>query len=209
MKSNQKGTGAAGSNTAGDQGAGAANEAGDAATGNQAGDKVRSQSPTGGQPSGEKGNGSHTQSGGQQPGGKSDSGQTGGKPDGDPSPRQNPTDVQDANRRGGANSGGGGRPEGDADPQPRQAPEPGGDEANLDYTKKVTDLTLDRLKNDLEKGTVDPEFQRFSSKDALEQFVRRWDEMRKAAAQQGPQGDEARKQFTDTLKGLGIRPCTT
>ena len=210
MKSNQKGTGAAGSNTAGDQGAGAANEAGDAATGNQTGDKVRSQSPTGGQPSGEKGNGSNTQSGVQKPGGKSDYGQTGGRPDGDPSQPQNPTDVKDANRRGGANSGGGGRPEGDATPQPRQAPEPGGDEANLDYTKKVTDLTLDRLKNDLEKGTVDPELlKRFSSKDALEQFVRRWDEMRKAAAQQGPQGDEARKQFTDTLKGLGLRPGTT
>lgn len=210
MKSNQKGTGAAGSNTAGDQGAGAANEAGDAATGNQAGDKVRSQSPTGGRPSGDQGDGSNTQSGGRQPGGKSDSAQTGGRPEDDPSQRQNPTEVQDANRRGGANSGGGGRPEGDADPQPRQAPEPGGDEANLEYTKKVTDLTLDRLKNDLEKGTVDPELlKRFSSKEALEQFVRRWDEMRKAAAQQGPQGDEARKQFTDTLKGLGLRSGTT
>ncbi|MGC3966574.1 MAG: hypothetical protein QM775_04150 [Pirellulales bacterium] len=43
----------------------------------------------------------------------------------------------------------------------------------------------------------------------MEQFVRRWDEMRKAARTQGPQSDAAQKQYQDTLKGLGLRPRAT
>jgi hypothetical protein len=213
QKSNQKGTGAAGSNTAGDQGAGAAQEQGDSATGNQAGDKVRGKQPSGGEASGEKGAGSNTRAGGNEAGGQSESANTGGDRQGDrqgdPSNR-NPQNMEQGGRPGGANSGGGGTPEGDFNPQPRQAPEPGGDEANLEYTKKVTDLTLDKLKNDVEKGTVDPELlKKFGSKEAMEQFVRRWDEMRKAAQQQGPQADAAQKQYQDTLKGLGLRPRMT
>ncbi|MCE9607966.1 MAG: hypothetical protein K8U03_24030 [Planctomycetia bacterium] len=219
MKSPKKGTGSAGSNTPGDQGSGAAAEEGDSVTGNKPGDKARGPAPSegkqpGGKPSGEKGDGNQSRAGGDRSGGT-------GQPPADAS-RGDPSDDQ-ANQGGrdakpgerpqdGAaqGDGGGGIPKGPSGGRFGRTTEPGGDAANLDYTKKVTDLTLDRLKNQLDKGQVDPELlKKFGSREALDQFARKWDEMRRAAQQPGAQGDAARKQFQETLKGLGLQSRTT
>jgi hypothetical protein len=90
------------------------------------------------------------------------------------------------------------------------APPAGGDPANLKYTEERTDLALNRLKQQLAKGEVDPELvKQFGSKEALAEFVRNFEAMRTAAAQGGPQGDAARRQYEETLRGLGLRSRST
>lgn len=225
QKSPQKGTGAAGSNTPGEKGAGAAAEKGDSATSNQGGDrKPADGAAPDGKPGENAGDGSTMRQGGNQPGGNEKPGQ--GNDPNAPTERRQPGEPGDSNspsssaRRpspGESNPGSAGNTPGTGDPSadrgssepppPSSGPEPGGDAANLEYTKKVTDLTLDRMKKGLEDGSVDPELiKRFGSREALEQFVRRWDEMRRAAAQPGPQGDAARREYDDHLKSLGLRP---
>ena len=83
---------------------------------------------------------------------------------------------------------------------------PAGEAANLEYTEKVTDLVLSRLKQQLANGEVDPELlKRFGSKEALEKLARDFDELKSAAAKPGPQGDAARREYEQTLKGLGLQ----
>src|SRR5204862_281441 len=38
------------------------------------------------------------------------------------------------------------------------------------------------------------------------QFLERWEEMKRAAAQEGPKGEAARRVLDDALKSLGLRP---
>ena len=40
-----------------------------------------------------------------------------------------------------------------------------------------------------------------------EDFLRQWEEMQKAAAQRGPQGDAAKRELDKALKSLGLRPA--
>jgi len=230
MKSKKEGTGASGSNTPADQGGSTANEEGDSVAGNKPGDKARGQAPKSGnpnesQPSGEKGDGSRTRAGnsqaqggqtqGDQPGGdgKSQQGET--KP-GEPSgqggragssqPNGNQPSGDQPLPLGGSTSSDpqAGRKDGDAGEQDFAAQE--ADAANLEYTKKVTDLTLQRLKSELDKGQVDPELlKKFGSREALERFAKWHQEQLDRAKQAGAQGDAARKDLDEFYKGLGLR----
>ena len=75
------------------------------------------------------------------------------------------------------------------------------EEANLEYARKATDLILDRLQN--QKNEPDPELlekMNWTQKD-LEQFVKRWAEMRQRARA----GDEqAQRQYREALQSLGF-----
>jgi hypothetical protein len=86
-----------------------------------------------------------------------------------------------------------------------------GDDPNLDYARKASELVLDRLSDQLEKDQVDQQMldeMGWTRKD-LERFVKRWNEMRSEAQQVGPEGDEARQRLDDALKGLGLQPRGT
>lgn len=217
QRSQQSGTGAAGQNQAGEQGGGVAGQEGDAATSNKPGDKVRSGDPSQGKAGEQQGSGSKSQNSGNQPGGDQPAqpGQPNagdqGRPSNDPqnSPSGNPSGAQNPSGGGTVNPNGN---NGNNDPPPpsRNTVAPPADPANLEYAQKVTDLTLERLKQQLDKGEVDPELlERFKSREALEEFARRWESMRQNAKQPGPAGDAARKQFQENLKSLGLQPRTT
>ncbi len=113
-----------------------------------------------------------------------------------------------------SNPTGGGIPGTDS-PEPPAAPsdmsEPGGEDPDLEYTRKATDLALNRLKDQLDKGQPDPELLeklKWSRQD-VEGFVRRWEQLKKAAKTPGPQGDAAREQLDETLRSLGLQPHGT
>ncbi len=47
------------------------------------------------------------------------------------------------------------------------------------------------------------------TKEDARKFLEHWEKMRQSAAQKGPVGDAARRQFNDALKSLGLRPRGT
>ena len=47
------------------------------------------------------------------------------------------------------------------------------------------------------------------TKDDARRFLEKWEEMKRMAAEQGPQGEAARKNFNDALRSLGLRPRGT
>lgn len=201
MKSPKKGTGAAGQNTPGEQGGGTSSQEGNQATSDKGGDKARGNDPSKGKPSERKGEGTQSQQAGDKSGGDSQ----GTSKDGAPSNSGNGDNQNNA-------TPGGGNPNAprNAPPEDTRTVAPPADEANLDYTRQVTELTLDRLKQQLDNGDVDPELlKRFTSREALEEFVRKWESMRQAARDPGPSGDQAKQKFQETLKSLGLRPGST
>jgi hypothetical protein len=85
----------------------------------------------------------------------------------------------------------------------------GGYEANVAYARRQTELALEHLRHEASKEKS-PLLDRLGwSKDEAARFLARWDEMRKAAGQEGPAGETAKRQFRDALKSLGLRPRGT
>jgi hypothetical protein len=82
------------------------------------------------------------------------------------------------------------------------------DQANLDYARQATDLVLDFLKDQSDRGAVDQELlDRLGwSEDDLARFMRRWEELRQAAKQPGDRGKEGEKKLEEALQGLGLTP---
>jgi hypothetical protein len=80
---------------------------------------------------------------------------------------------------------------------------------NLEYARKATDLALETLRDQknqpdarlLEKLGWTPE--------DLQRFLARWEAMKKAAAQEGSAGEEARQTLNETLESLGLRPTNS
>ena len=101
---------------------------------------------------------------------------------------------------------GGGKP---ADNHPSDSPlpdvEPGSDEANLEYARKSTDLSLEYLKN--QKDTPDPELldKLGWTKEEMKTFIERWERMKRSARTAGDTSSEARR-LDDSLRSLGLRP---
>lgn len=83
----------------------------------------------------------------------------------------------------------------------------GGDEANLEFARKKTDLVLDQLADQLDKQQVDEELlDRLGWNEAdLRRFVERW-KQRKAAAERPDARNSAKAQLDAALKALGLRP---
>ncbi len=67
------------------------------------------------------------------------------------------------------------------------------------------------MKDQLKRGEPDQELldKLGWSRQDLEKFVNRWDQMRRQANQRGSEGQTARKDLDEALRSLGLRPRTT
>lgn len=197
--SQQQGGGSSGSQTAADQGSGAAQESGSGDTASRPGSQQTADDPTN-TPGTQKGYGSSTQPapGGQGPGAASDSqsdSRTVERTSGPPSPGA-------TENRGQGLPLGGGRP-GEADPRgfdlTREVP--AGEEPNLDYARRTTDLVLEYLRDQQQKPDPNLLERLRWTEDDLRQFLDRWENLRRSAANDGGQGE-----LNDALRSLGLRP---
>ena len=102
-------------------------------------------------------------------------------------------DQQQGGGQGGSGGGAGG-------PDEAQIAE---EEANMEFSKKATDMILQRLKK--QRNNPDQELLDAMNwtKDDMNRFIDRWQKMQEAAAR----GNDAdKKRFEKHLKGLGLRP---
>ncbi len=225
--SGAQGTGGPGSTTASDQGSKKAPGPGEGETGDKAGNKVQSDQQTGkGDPQQRKGPGSEQRPGGNQPGGQKSEAPM--PPDGQSKPEQQPSQPPgpgNSQDRGGGQPGGqqaadkpsglqgppaGGQPQ-QGEPQTAPSKPPAGEDPNLDYARKATDLALEHLKDQVAKEKPDQELLdklKWTPED-LRKFVDHWERMKRQAAQPGAAGTEARKKLDDNLRGLGLMPKGT
>jgi hypothetical protein len=200
----QQRPGAPGANPAGQQSPAAGEQAGSDA--GPSGDEPAGGEPSGGEsPAGE-------QSPGGNPGASPDagSGPDGGAHEGSQNPRAESPPAGDASRgafgRGGAASnptaGGtqGGGVNGDGVMR-----EPGGDQANLEFAKKQTDLVLEKLSDQLAKKQVDPKLLKSLgwTEAELRQFVDRWKGLKAAAAAEGDNPGDATAKLDAALRAIG------
>lgn len=133
------------------------------------------------------------------------------QPDAPRSPGQQSQSVQPGGQAGGGNSNpsGGGIPGADL-PAPRgenDDTEPGGDEANVDYARRVTNLALARLKDQLANDSLNAELLdrlKWTRAD-VERFVAQWDRLNRATDESGWRGDSARRELAATLRNLALR----
>ena len=217
QKSKQSGTGTAGTHTASEQGGSESDQQGEGPTGTDAGDQVEAERPTG-RPAEEgqgPGSGQREQPGGQRPGKQpqdqqrtppSDEQSDAGQP-GDGRARGHDPDQQRSPSSG--NPTVGGRPS-DERIEP-ESPEPGtyhGEDANLEYTRKATDLALEHIEDQLAKEDPDQGLlDRLGwTKDDLKRFYQQWDARRRDANRQSPGGEAAREELDKALQSLGLRP---
>lgn len=211
QQADAEGTGGAGEHQAADEGAGQAAQQGEGNT---------STRPGGDEPSdGQTGQSSETQSGtgskqdsqqGEQPGKPGE--QAGGKQTGS---QQSPPPQADGDQSGQSGQGGspdsplgGGQSGSDASSPPTaDQAEPGGDQANLDYARKQTDLVLDRLSDQLDKKKVDSQLldKLGWNKDELQRFVARWKNLKSKAAGSGDEQAAAQQELNAALRSLGLR----
>lgn len=78
-----------------------------------------------------------------------------------------------------------------------------GDDANLEYTRKQTELVLDKLSDQLDNGEVDQEMldELGWSKEDLRKFVDRWSKLRQNAQREGDPA--AQQELDERLRSLG------
>lgn len=85
--------------------------------------------------------------------------------------------------------------------------EPGGDDPKLEYTRKATDLALERLQDQVTNNKLDPELLeklKWTPED-MQRFLRQWQQLKHAAEESGPRSDAARE-LDEALRSLGLRP---
>ncbi len=190
QKAEDDGTGAAGEHQAADDGSGQAAEAGEGEAGSQPGDAQQAEGQTG-------------ESSGDQPGEGSQPGEQGGEQasDSDQPPGESAGDAAAAGQPPEAGGTGGST----TSPPPAGETAPG-DEANLDYARKQTDLILEQLDDQLRKQEVDQKLlEKLGwSADELRRFVDRWKNLKSQADAGGPQADEALQKLDEALRNLGL-----
>jgi len=217
QKANQSGMGQPGTHSAAEQGGSPSNEKGAGETGSKSGDQAKSDRSTGQENSARSDKGSETQSTQtQQPGSGSSAADNQAKSsDAQPSPDGKAEPSQNAQASGNSGSPMGGSssqtPGAAPDAAAAGANEPGGDDPNLEYAAKQTDLVLEKLREQLAQEQPDRELlDRLGwTREDLARFYQQWEQMRRAAAQPGPKGETARDEFRNALKSLGIRPPAT
>ena len=81
-----------------------------------------------------------------------------------------------------------------------------GDEANLDYARRQTDLVIEKLAEQLREDRVDSELlDRLGwSQEDLARFVKRWQNLQQAARQDKADGKH-RQELDTALRSLGLR----
>ena len=204
---NQSGNDSAGQNSASDEGAGKATEAGNGETSDTAGQKQKAAGETGSAGK-EKGHGS---SGRQDPSGDTTAdGETTSQPESGETSEQQPQEGESESSKGGLKPGGTGVPSGGGlpsdndtpsglDPNAEVAP---GDEANLDYARKTTEMVLDYLKDQKDEPDSELLDKLGWTQEELNAFLKRWQQLKRAAAE-----DKAgERELDESLRSLGLRP---
>jgi hypothetical protein len=202
----QPGRDSRGSSTSSDQGNSGSPESGQGEAAERPGKKQPSPSPTG-QSGRERGPGSQSRqaSGGQQ----SPAGTASESPD-DTSQKPPSSDAAQQNSQNRSpGQGASAPPEGGGIPSDAAAPSTSGkkeaaagDDPNLQYARKATELVLERLQD--QQQEPDPELLESLgwTPEELESFVSRWQTMKRNAREQG---GEAREELEDALRSLGLR----
>ncbi len=213
QKAPREGTGSAGQNQSADEGAGESSERGPGNDSPDAGQDALADRPTGQPGSSTPGEGD-TQRDGQ-------SQESGGEFSRDAQRNADQRDVQrsadgnlqpsdrDAQRSAdGSTPGDGGPRSSEAKPDSDAGATPAGDEANLEYSRKQTDLVLEKLSEQLKRKRVDQGLldKLGWSPEELERFVARWQQLKQTARGNDASGDAARLELDAALRSLGLRP---
>jgi hypothetical protein len=125
---------------------------------------------------------------------------------GTPEQGDRPGEPQGGANQEGASSGpptGGGLPSGQqASRAEEELDVPEGDAANLDYARRVTDLVLDRLRQ--QQDEPDPRLLEDLgwSEEDLQKFLNRWQRLKQAAREDR----SGQRELDETLRSLGLRP---
>lgn len=85
------------------------------------------------------------------------------------------------------------------------------DQANLEYSSKATDLAIEHLQDQLNKGQADPKLLDrlgWTRQDA-EKFVERWQAMRSGAQAADKSKPGGKRQLDEALRSLGLHPRGT
>jgi hypothetical protein len=157
---------------------------------------------------GQPGEGQASRPGQAQPGQAGQAGRTGAQRPSGANDGSSEQVARDGNSQGGAGDhpvGGGGDRNTEAQPTTDPAAEPGGDEANLDYARKATNLVLEYLKDQRQ----DPDQKLLDdlgwSRDELQNFVQRWEQLQANSQLPGSEGEQSRAELDDVLQGLGLK----
>jgi len=204
---NQAGNDSAGQNNAADEGAGKATEAGNGETSSAPGQKERAEGATGSSGN-ERGNGSSVDN---DPTGSNtgDTPQTSQPPSG-----QTPSDPRQENRPdssgGGPQSGGSGVATGGGLPPDTDTPSgvakyldvPPGDEANLEYARRATNLVLEYLKDQKDAPNRELLQDLGWTPEELKSFLQRWQQLKQSAAEDAA----GARELDASLRSLGLQP---
>jgi len=216
QESEGSGTGSEGEHQAADEGGGEADQPGEGNKSGEPGDKQKAEGETGESSKDQPGNGSEQggksgeQSGDENQGEKSDSqgdeGQSKQGADGEKSSQdgepQESTEGENPSAPAGQQPSGNGQ-NGDSSPPPKGETQ-AGDEANLDYARKQTDLILDKLDDQLKKKETDQELLKKLgwSKEELRRFVDRWKNLKQADGKDASAAEQ--QELDDALRSLGL-----
>jgi hypothetical protein len=112
--------------------------------------------------------------------------------------------------QGGAPTGDGGLVGSNAPARSSQGEAPPGDEANLEYARKQTDLVLDKLADQLNSKEVDDELLEDLgwTEEDMRRFVERWKQRKDAASRNDRASESAQRELDEALRSLGLRPGT-
>jgi hypothetical protein len=197
----QPGNDKPGGTSPGDQGAGAAQESGQGDLAQRPGDKQESQERTGA--SGyDPGTGTTSKPAAE---GTAGAGAQGESPQGGPSPSvpKTPTDGAPSERGQGLPLGGGAPSSAELQGPDLGGEVPDGEQPNIEYARKATDLVLEYLKDQESNPDEDLLKKLGWTKDDLQDFARRWADLKRAASED----PRAKQQLDDALRSLGLRPA--
>lgn len=198
---NQPGQENPGSSSSADQGAGKSQESGSGDLAQRPGDKQQADGQTG-QSGYKPGAGSKAK--------PASDGAAGAGKEGDSS-QSGPSTSPPKTPSGTAPSQGGkGLPQGGGDPSSAElqgggqnGEVPDGEQPNLEYARKATDMVLEYLKD--QESSPDEELLKKLgwTKEDLQDFVRRWSELKRTAREDA----RAKQELDDALRSLGLRPA--
>ncbi|MEX0641058.1 MAG: hypothetical protein WD468_00075 [Pirellulales bacterium] len=193
QKANQAGKDSAGSNTSSDDGANKSNEPGKGETGTRGGQDEKSAGKTG-QAGDEKGKGSQSK--------KGDSSSGKGKGNG-PGDGKNGTNN---GKTGDGPLGTGSGPGKDKEPSDEEGSPTVPDKPNLEDAEKATDLALDHLRDRMKQGDEQALLEKLGwTREDADQFLRKWDQLKREAKGSGATAENARKRLQQDLQSLGLR----
>ncbi len=87
-----------------------------------------------------------------------------------------------------------------------EAQESVADAINLDYSRKQTELALEHLEDQLAKDQPDL-LQRLGwTREQAQQFIDRWNQLRRAAEEKGPRATKPKNNTTTPLRALICAP---